>query len=227
MKEIYLFVISLILFILASPNIFFKLSEKNYHLLLMVHSFIFTILFLIFNSKILKEGFDANFFNSQDDLSNFNNEEIKLCENIYENLKIRVEQDERFNTEDENEEQEIDDETINSLIKELFPNITQEQIIRYNQYEDTINRMEIKKERENEKEIEKNTEILLDEKIYPLLNDESDEKKNLFNNLKDTYYLELGVAIKSMDDNDIIKFVHLKNEEIIELLNEIANSKNN
>ena len=227
MKEIYLFVISLILFILASPNIFFKLSEKNYHLLLMVHSFIFTILFLIFNSKILKEGFDANFFNSQDDLSNFNDEEIKLCENIYKNLKIRVEQDERFNTEDENEEQEIDDETINSLIKELFPNITQEQIIRYNQYEDTINKMEIKKERENEKEIEKNIEILLDEKIYPFLNDESGEKKNLFNNLKDTYYLELGVAIKSMDDNDIIKFVHLKNEEIIELLNEIANSKNN
>ena len=227
MKEIYLFVISLILFILASPNIFFKLSEKNYHLLLVVHSFIFTILFLIFNSKILKEGFNANFFNSQDDLSNFNDEEIKLCENIYKNLKIRVEQDERFNTEDENEEQEIDDETINSLIKELFPNITQEQIIRYNQYEDTINRMEIKKERENEKEIEKNTEILLDEKIYPLLNDESGEKKNLFNNLKDTYYLELGIAIKSMDDNDIIKFVHLKNEEIIELLNEIANSKNN
>ena len=227
MKEIYLFVISLILFILASPNIFFKLSEKNYHLLLMVHSFIFTILFLIFNSKILKEGFDANFFNSQDDLSNFNDEEIKLCENIYKNLKIRVEQDERFNTEDENEEQEIDDETINLLIKELFPNITQEQIIRYNQYEDTINKMEIKKERENEKEIEKNIEILLDEKIYPFLNDESGEKKNLFNNLKDTYYLELGVAIKSMDDNDIIKFVHLKNEEIIELLNEIANSKNN
>ena len=227
MKEIYLFVISLILFILASPNIFFKLSEKNYHLLLMVHSFIFTILFLIFNSKILKEGFNANFFNSQDDLSNFNDEEIKLCENIYKNLKIRVEQDERFNTEDENEEQEIDDETINSLIKELFPNITQEQIIRYNQYEDTINKMEIKKERENEKEIEKNIEILLDEKIYPFLNDESGEKKNLFNNLKDTYYLELGVAIKSMDDNDIIKFVHLKNEEIIELLNEIANSKNN
>jgi hypothetical protein len=227
MKEIYLFVISLILFILASPNIFFKLSEKNYHLLLMVHSFIFTILFLIFNSKILKEGFNANFFNSQDDLSNFNDEEIKLCENIYKNLKIRVEQDERFNTEDENEEQEIDDETINLLIKELFPNITQEQIIRYNQYEDTINKMEIKKERENEKEIEKNIEILLDEKIYPFLNDESGEKKNLFNNLKDTYYLELGVAIKSMDDNDIIKFVHLKNEEIIELLNEIANSKNN
>lgn len=127
MEEIFLFIICVLLFIALTPGIIIKPPKYYKHFFIFGHCLIFTILYIFSRKRLLNNNIEGMEMHSD-----FTEDEIEKCDNIHNSFVDYLE------TIPKEEVEKMNETDFDNKIREIIPNLSNEELLKYKQYENEI-----------------------------------------------------------------------------------------
>lgn len=225
MNNLLLLVICFVLFIVLVPGLIIKPPKVYKEFFIFGHCLLFTAIYIY-----LRSIFSAKTIEGLQGLEKFTEEEINTCKLI----------DEKFNEALD----KIPDSTLvtysqeefNSKIKELLPNTTDDEIIKYKEYQIMIDELpendskfdetteEGRKHHSNEPYWEKIKDTF-EKKITAIFDDTSVEKIQFISSLDENEINALENVAKKLSIEELRKIIELDDDKIKKMISELMNEK--
>ena len=220
MKIFILFIVFMLLFILLLPGIIIQPPKIYKYFFIFGHSLIFTVLYVYLRKQILNTNVVEGM---QEDKNNFSEEEMSKFKDIHDQFNEYIDSI----PEDVLVKFSIDE--MNTKIKEIIPNISDEDLIRYKQYEVYITgKPEFDKHFEKSGKFQKSDIFnkitdTFEKKVNVALNECPPEKINFILDLKRDEINALEAIVSSLNIEQTEKLVHLDNDKIKEMIQKVVN----
>lgn len=225
MNNLLLFIICFVLFIVLVPGIIVKPPKVYKEFFIFGHCLLFTAVYIY-----LRTAFSAKTIEGLQGLEKFTEEEINRCKLI----------DEKFNESlDKNQKStslKYSQEEFDLKIKELVPDVSDDEIIKYKEYQIMVDELP-----ENDFKFDETTEEgkkhhtdepywnklkdPFEKKITAIFDDASVEKIQFISSLDENEINALENVAKKLSIEELRKIIELDDDKIKKMISELMNEK--